>query len=94
MAIRDWSPRKLGAVWVGGVILLLVLYVAALDPYWERAPEGLTLALGLLIIAIPLALLVLGFLWFTGWRHRKRAERARLQAEPLPDDGRTGMPGS
>lgn len=72
MAIRDWTPGRLAAVAAGGMILFLVLYWLGHHPWWREAPSGITLAYGLLVLVIPCALLVLGFIWFRGWRYRKR----------------------
>ena len=73
MAIRDWKPAKLGAVWAAGLVVFLLLYQLGHLEYWKTAPEGITLAYGMLVLVIPVLLLVLSFLWFRGWRHRKRA---------------------
>jgi hypothetical protein len=74
MAIRDWKPAKLGAVWAAGLVVFLLLYQLGHLSYWKTAPEWINLVYGLLVLVIPIALIVLGFLWFRGWRHRKRAK--------------------
>ena len=80
MPIRDWTPGKLATIWVVGMVVTLVLYLFGHHSYWLTAPAGITLAYGLLILALPLALLVVGFIWFRGWKHRKRMGKADAAA--------------